>query len=313
MWNVKIICPSAHLWSLSDSEIRGALQFLEEKGLNVELMGHCKKVHWYCAWTTRERVVDIEEALIDNNTDIVISFWWWRNTNQLIDKLNYNSLGNINKIVVWNSDMTVLLLWLYKKLWLKTFYWPWMINFSKDLLREYTWKYFSMLFIEKVNQYELIPSEELHIDELEKIKNSGPFIFKRWIANWISIAWHAWTLLRLYWTEFCPSLENSILFIEFSEEQSMADVDRDLTQMHLLWIFKQIKWLVVGHFRSESNVTTLWFEEILRRVLSDIDIPVIYWCNFWHTYPIAIIPNWADCIMDTSNTAKPKILFSNFY
>ncbi len=140
---IGVISPSAPLAGLVEHRYKNGIKKLEELGFNVIVGKHALEVTSYTAGSAEERAEDIMEFFKNKNVKAIISFIGGYHSNQILKYLDFEVIKNNPKILMGYSDMTVLLLAIYKKCGFFTFYGPSVLNqFADIFLPEYTLEYF---------------------------------------------------------------------------------------------------------------------------------------------------------------------------
>ena len=140
---IGIISPSAPLAGLVEHRYKNGIKKLEELGFNVLLGNHALEITSYTAGSAQERAKDIMDFFQNKNIKAIISFIGGYNSNQILKYLDFDIIRENPKIIMGYSDMTVLLLAIYKKCNFPTFYGPSVLNqFADIFLPDYTLEYF---------------------------------------------------------------------------------------------------------------------------------------------------------------------------
>ncbi|MDO5078739.1 MAG: LD-carboxypeptidase, partial [Streptococcus minor] len=108
------------------------------------------------------------------------------------------------------------------------------------------------------------------------------------------------TFALLHGTEFAPTVEDYILFVEEAEEDHYTEFTRHFAA--LLQVYPHPKGLVIGRFPKECEMT----EEILLAILDKHPvlqtIPVLYDVDFAHTQPLFTITIGAQADFNTKES-----------
>ena len=315
---IGIIAPADPVAGVCTEEaIARGYAYLKSKGFSV-LEGDSVKLltQKHTAGSVSLRVKDIHDMVKRNDVGCIMAFWGGFNTNQLLDKLDYDLIKNNPKIFVGYSDVTALTTAITAKTGLVTFSGPGLISFAKPEPFEYTWKYFEKMCIE--------PEDNLHIeaspnyaDDLYFLRddndhrimkdNDGIKVFTSGKAEGEILAGNLQTLLLLNGTEYLPDVTGKILFIEEDETSTPAHVDRFMCQCKQLGWFNKIAGLVIGRFTEQSSFSQEdSFEDILKEYLSDAKFPILCNVDFGHSDPLITIPNGGLATIDTD---KKEIIF----
>jgi len=245
-----------------------------------------------------------------------MAFWGGFNSNQLLDKLNYNLIKENPKIFIGYSDVTALTTAITAKTGMVTFSGPGVISFAKPEPFEYTWRYFEKMCIKPQKRVTIKPSINyaddlffLREDSDHRImkKNEGIKVFNPGKAAGRVVAGNLQTLLLLNNTEYLLDMTGKILFIEEDETSTPAHVDRFMCQCKQLGWFEKITGLVIGRFTEQSSFSPEDpLEDLLRDYFLGVKFPVLYNVDFGHSDPLITIPNGGIAMIDT---AKKQINF----
>lgn len=102
-----------------------------------------------------------------------------------------------------------------------------------------------------------------------------------------------------------PTLEErkgKILFIETSEEKSTPEFYAQMLKLFKeKGIFDQINGILVGKPQNENSYEE--YKQVLREVIDDPDLSILYNVNFGHAYPRCILPYGAAISYDHKQQA----------
>ena len=315
---IGIIAPADPVAGVCSEEIiKRGYEYLKNKGFSIIEGQSVKKItQKHVAGTTDFRIEDIHEFVKRKDIGCIMAFWGGFNTNQLLDKLDYDLIKQNPKIFIGYSDITALTTAITTKTGLVTFSGPGVISFAKPEPFEYTWKYFEKMCINPQKELFVEPSLDyaddlyfLRDDNNHRIKknNVGIKVFAPGKASGEILVGNLQTLLILQGTEYLPDITGKILFIEEDETSTPAHVDRFMCQCKQLGWFNKISGLVVGRFTEQSNFSEEDpFEDILKEYLSGVNFPILYNADFGHSDPLVTIPNGGVATIDSE---KKQISF----
>lgn len=238
------------------------------------------------------------DFLRDDSIDILMSLTGGYTTNTKLDSLNYNVISQFPKVIVGYSDTTALLLALYTKINMVTFYGPALLgNFGEyPDVNSYTLNSFNELIRYRngkfVYQEPKIQSMSNYYWDKEDMQFLNYEKFSGWKSNKCGcvdgklVGGNLNTLLSLLGTEYFPDLTDKILFIE--DAYTTPDkFYRDMTTLKQNKIFDIINGMLVGSFLT-NTYRQIEFETIINKFIKNK--PLIYNVNFGHTNPIMTIP-----------------------
>ncbi len=293
----------------SEDTIQRGFSYLKNKGFSV-IEGYSVKelAHKHTAGSVSLRTNDIHDFVKREDVGCIMAFWGGFNSNQLLDKLDYDLIKENPKIFIGYSDVTALTTAITTKTGLITFSGPGVISFAKPEPFEYTWNYFEKICVEPQEKLTIESSPDyaddlffLRKDDNHRIKkrNKGVKIFNSGKAKGEVIAGNLQTLLVLNGTEYLSDVMGKILFVEEDETSTPAHIDRFICQCKQLGWFDKISGLVFGRFTEQSQFSQEdSFEDILKEHLSNAKFPVLYNADFGHSDPMITIPNGGVCIIN---------------
>lgn len=274
---IGIIAPSRPIENIR-KEIEEGIATLEQLGFKVKKGKNMEKKFYFSAGTAEERVNDIHEMFADPEIKAIICATGGSSANQLLELIDFDLIKNNPKIFLGYSDISILLLSMYKKTGITAFYGPtvyemsMLTNDSRDFL-------FEML---KGRDKQFKYPNELNIIRPGKAEG-------KMIGGLLS------RVNSLIGTEYAPDFNNSILFWE-EVNMSPAMIDFNLEALRLAGVFNKIKGMVVGHLSGctdnkypEDNRP---IEDIIFDRTAGFDFPIIKVEYFGHDinnfYPLPI-------------------------
>ncbi|WML47848.1 LD-carboxypeptidase [Neobacillus sp. PS3-34] len=300
---IRVIAPSRSMAIVKGEQVEIAIGRLNELGFTVSFGKNVNEHDEFFSTSIEERIVDLHDAFRDPKVKGILTVLGGYNTNQLLKNIDFNLIKENPKVLCGYSDITALSLAIYQKTGLTTYYGPHFSTFGMKAGFDYTLQ----SFIEAVTNdapYEINPSDTWSddlwfLDQKDRkfINQDEYLVLQEGEAEGKLMGGNLCTLNLLQGTEFMPSFENTILFIEDDNETHTMTFDRDLQSLLHLPEAGSIKGIMIGRFQNDSKVT----EAALRKIISSKqelrDIPIIANVNFGHTQPIATIPFGARAII----------------
>lgn len=304
---IRVIAPSRSLALIKGDHRRLAEERLTELGFHVTY-GDTVFVHDnFYSNSIEARIADLHAAFTDPNVKGIVTAVEGYNANQLLRYIDYDLIKANPKVICGYSDMTAILLAIYKKTDVTTYVGPNFTSLGMKSGMEYTIEYFKKAIMEQ-NTFELIQSETwsdeswlLEQDQRSFYSNEGYLIIQEGEAEGTIIGGNLYTMNLLQGTEYMPSLQNSILFIEDDEEVHPFNFDRQLQSLLHQPDAAGIKGIIIGRFQKESGMTDYALQQIITSKQELKGIPIIANANFGHTTPIATIPIGAKASIVANN------------
>jgi len=266
---IGIIAPSRPIINIKNG-INEGIKILRDLGFKIKLGNNLYKKYYYSSGTVEERASDFNSMFADKTVRAIMCATGGITSNQILDLIDYNLIKKNPKIFIGYSDITVLLLAIYKKTGLITFHGP-NLHSLKRLDKEAKDFLFDLLMGR--SQYYLPP-------EMEIIKNGK--------AKGKLLGGNLYLINSLLGTKYSPSYSNKILFWEDIGE-SPASLDQKLNQFKLSGNLKNISGMVIGNLSDcidkkykEDNRP---INEIVLELTKGYDFPIIKVPCFGHNVP----------------------------
>lgn len=319
---VRIIAPARSLQSsFISQDIKDlAIERLEALGLLVSFGKHVNEKDMFNSSSIQSRIQDLHEAFCDSSIKLVITVIGGFNSNQLLKYIDYSLIKNNPKILCGYSDITALGNAIYAKTGLVTYSGPHYFSFGDKKGFTYTEYYFiKCLFFNEF--FEIKPSERWSDDRWATnqenrvfMQNKGYWIINEGKAEGTIIGGNLSTLQLLKGTEYMPSLNNSVLFIEDDDltgEFMDVEFDRNLQSLIHLPNFSSVRGIAIGRFELGSKMTKEKISEIIKSKKELKDIPVIANVDFGHSYPMITFPI-GGTVRIRALSEKPSIKFIKY-
>lgn len=313
---VRVVAPSRSLGIISPEVRQIANERLEKMGLKLSFGKNVEEMDEFGSSSIQSRVTDIHEAFKDKDIKAVLAVIGGFNCNQLLRYLDWDLIKNNPKIFCGYSDTTALQNAIYAKTGLVTYSSPSYSSFGKLHDFDYTLGYFQKCVFSQ-EPFEIKASEKWSNDswfinqESRKLIDNLGFLTinpgearldrpvsigasrggrQSRLAQGTIIGSNLCTFNLLKGTEYFPSFDDSILFIEDDEESNPYRFDRDLQSLIHLPGFEGVKGLVIGRFENASKMTNELLIKIIKTKKELDNIPVIANVDFGHTDPQITFP-----------------------
>lgn len=299
------------------------IQYLQSKGykvINGQLYG---KKDFYRSGTIQERAEEFNALLHNDEIDILMAAIGGNNTNSILPYIDYEYLKAHPKVIIGYSDITALLLAIYAKTGLVTFYGPAAAasfgEFSPFV--DWTFDYFDSFMKGQIAIPYSYEKPSFWTDEFIdwSTQNRGKAQYKN---EWICarpgvcqgrlIGGNLNTMEGFFGTEYMPQIkEGDILFIEDSLKDTCT-IERTFSLLKLAGVFDKVAGIILGkHEKFDDNGTGRRPYEILLEVLGNSSIPVLVDFDCCHTHPMFTVPIGCQVMLDAGNK-KVTLLESPF-
>jgi muramoyltetrapeptide carboxypeptidase len=241
-----------------------------------------RKSSSYLSATDEERAKELMSFFEDKDVSAIIAARGGYGVTRILDKLDYNIIKENPKILVGFSDITALILAIFKKCSLVTYHGPVASSEMNSLTKD---SFFKTL----VSDFVKMPYS-ITIPEMTSI-NKGIALGRLTGGNLTMVC-------NTLGTEYEIETDGAIFFLEETKEEPYK-IDRMLTHLHLAGKFSKCNAVLLGNFdylNSRRNFfpgRSLTGLEILNDRFKDIGIPVVYGMPFGHmknklTLPVGI-------------------------
>ncbi|WLR42570.1 LD-carboxypeptidase [Bacillus carboniphilus] len=307
---IGVITPSSPAPVMFEERYQRGLSQLRKMGFHI-IEGTCtNKSQSYRSASIKERAEEMNQFIYNDEVKAIISTIGGYNSNSLLPYLDYNHLKAHPKIVMGYSDVTALLLAIYEKTGLTTFYGPAIVPsfgefpemFPKG--REY---FENVVMLKKNAPYSLeIPIEwteeflDWNTQEREKqmVENTGWKTLRQGKAKGTLIGGNLNTMSGFFGSEYFPNLNGAILFLEDSFK-NMADQERSYSMLKISGVFDQIEGLIIGkHEHLNDQHAPFSHDELLLEIIGDVNVPILINVDIGHTFPSHVFPIGIKASMD---------------
>lgn len=287
------------------------VQYLEDKGFCIVHGSLRGKKDFYRSGTIRQRADEFNNLLYNEDVQILMASIGGNNTNSILPYIDYEYLRKHPKIIIGYSDTTALLLAIYAKTGLVTFYGPAVASSFGEFppFVDETFDGFysimrgdiSLPFRYKKPLY--WTDEFINWSEQDRGKN-------RRENDWICvrpgkcqgrlIGGNLNTMEGFFGTEYMPEIrEGDILFIEDSLKDASM-IERSFSLLKLAGVFEKVSGILLGkHELFDDNGTGRKPYEILE-VTGDLDIPILADFDCCHTHPMLTLPIGCEVMLNAT-------------
>ncbi|WP_427138706.1 S66 family peptidase [Psychrobacillus psychrodurans] len=295
---IGIFTPSSPATVTAYRRFQRAKAFIEEKGF-VIVEGNLTGVSdTYRSGSPKARAEELNKLLRDSDIKMIMSTIGGTNSNSLLPYIDYEAFKDNPKLIVGYSDATAVLLALYAKTSITTYYGPALIpSFGEfDPLVKDTYRYFEHYFMEEnILPYE-VPMPSYWSDEpvnwLEKTTEKTLYR-NEWITGQSGIAegrligGNVNAMYGFIGSPYFPTIEyGDILLIEDCMKNA-AVVEKNFAMLKLHGVFDKVAGIILGkHEQYDDLGTGKQPLDLLKEQLDTIDIPILAEFDTCHTHPM---------------------------
>lgn len=305
--------PSAPATFFAPKRYERAKKFLEKKGFNLvtgELSG---KSQGYRSGSILERAQELNILIRNKDIKCIMSTIGGNNSNSILPYLDFEEIKKNPKIFIGYSDVTAILLAIYAKTGVITFYGPALVASFGEFspLVDETFSYFSDILMNDIKFPYTLKTPERYTDEFiswedqSRPKNTYKNTLVTVIPGKVSgrlIGGNLNTMYGIWGSEYMPEIkEGDILFIEDSLK-SAAVIERSFSFLKLNHIFDRVGGIILGKhelFNDQNSGKKPY--EILLEVLGEKKIPFLAEFDCSHTHPMLTLPIGGMVELDSTN------------
>lgn len=288
-------------------------EYLQSKGIDVVDGNLYKKQDYYRSGSIKERADEFNQLLYNDKIQVLMAAIGGNNTNSILPYIDYEYLRHHPKIIIGYSDTTALLMGIYAKTGLVTFYGPALASSFGEFPPFVDWTY---------NSFKSVVYGDFELPYEYKMPSVWTDEFINWSQqdrgkteytnNWICvnsgicrgrlIGGNLNTMEGFFGTEYMPEIKKGdILFIEDSLKDACT-IERSFSMLKLAGVFEKISGIVLGkHEKFDDNGTGRKPYEILLEVLDDCHIPFLAEFDCCHTHPMFTLPIGCEVELDATN------------
>ena len=235
------------------------------------------------------------------------------NTNSILPYIDYDYLKTHPKLIIGYSDVTALLLAIYAKTGLVTFYGPAVASSFGELppFVDETFTAFYELVCGKISYPHTFPMPPFWTDEFldwstqDRAKEQQP---NSWlcvhpgVAEGRLIGGNLNTMEGFFGTDYMPEIrQGDILLLEDSLKDACT-IERSFSLLKLSGVLDRVGGILLGkHEKFDDNGTGRQPYEILLEVLGEPKIPILAQFDCCHTHPMLTMPIGCQVRLDSVN------------
>lgn len=274
---IGVVAPSG---PVKRSEIREGFEALESLGFRVVLSPHLFEKERYLAGSDEVRLQDLHAMFADERVKGIVCARGGYGALRLFERMDFDLVKKHPKLFVGFSDVTALLLALYKKTRLVTVHGPVMKTLCADQGRNLE----SLL--------RLVTTRERITMKFRKARS-----VKRGVARGTLVGGNLTLIAHLTGTPFMPPLRDVLLFLEEKGEEPYR-VDRMLTHLRLAGVFERCAGIMTGSFVDCGRSAEI--EALIEERLGDLKVPVITGIPVGHGEENLALPIGVRAELDTA-------------
>jgi len=258
-------------------KVERAKSNLEAMGYKVKLSKNILDKNRYLAGSDDDKISELERFFLDDEIKLILCARGGYGAIRLVNKINYDLIKANNKPFCGFSDVSALLLMIYKKTGIITYHSPmactdFMINNKSRTIET---------FFKAINN--------------ENLCYGGTQVYNKGVTKGILWGGNLATVVSLCGQDFIPEKD----FIFFAEDlnEPVYKIDKMFQQLlNIPQFIKHCKGVVLGDFLGTDNQE--WLDEYLKELASQIQIPMTGGFKITHSEEKITLPIGKQAILD---------------
>ncbi len=300
--SIGVFSPSSPITHICPQRFLRSKKFLQDKGFRIIEGSLTGKNDFYRSGSIAERVEELNELIRNPEIKCIMSTIGGMNSNSILPYIDYEAFKKNPKIVIGYSDVTAILLAIYAKTGISTYYGPSLVASFGELepFVSETYNYFSEITMAKIKYPHLLEKPRYWTDEYidwetqnrskERRDNKWDTVYEG-IASGRLIGGNLNTMEGIWTSEYMPEIkEGDILFIEDSLK-NCSIIERSFSLLKVSGVLDKISGIILGkHELFDDLKTGRKPQDILVEVLGERKIPFIAEFDCSHTHPMMTVP-----------------------
>ncbi|MGL5675414.1 MAG: S66 family peptidase [Cellulosilyticaceae bacterium] len=309
---IGIFSPSSPITYHCPVRFKRAVAFLESKGFEIVFGRLTGKQDFYRSGTIQERANELNALIRDPEIKCIMSTIGGMNSNSLLPYIDYEAFEQNPKIIIGYSDVTAILLAIYNKTGVHTFYGPALVASFGELepFVSMTYTYFKeLLMAHTVFPHELTPPQ-VWTDEMinweeqmrEKVQYPNRLItVHEGVVQGRLIGGNLDTMQGIWGSDYMPEIrEGDVLFIEDSLKD-IATIERSFSLLKVSGVLDRVSGIILGkHELFKDGNTGRKPYEVLLEVMNGRKIPFLADFDCSHTHPMYTLPIGSEVKLDAT-------------
>jgi muramoyltetrapeptide carboxypeptidase len=273
----------------NEESIQKATLAFEAQGFRVKHGDTLKQQFGYLAGTDEFRANELNKLFEDKSVKAIVAMRGGWGCARLFNHLDFKIIEQNPKVICGFSDITSLLLAIYKKTGLITFHGP----VGNSTLEGFTMENFLRL----VKDGEALKMIQPSSDAL--------YVFSKGQATGKLFGGNLTVWNSLIGTGYLPGTKGALLFFEETEEEPYR-VDRLLTQLEIAGTLSSAAGIIFGKCakcEAEEPARSFTLEEVFQQKFGKLGLPVASGFNFGHVKDKFTFPVGMTATFDTSDSS----------
>jgi len=292
--------PAAGLFPL---RLQRGVDALRRAGFEVVVPDAATRVGGYKAGSAKERATALMELFDDPDIDGIVCTIGGFNSNAILPHLDYGRIRSNAKVLVGHSDATALLLAIYERAGVITFYGPALLPEWGESGGPLGFTLECFLAVAQRGEKAQFRPPAAWTNEFldwasgadERARRMQPHTGWRALrpgrAEGRLVGGNIETINAIVGTPYCPSLEGALLFIEATEAEAyLPRIERALDHLDIAGHMKDIRALLVARCPDATPERGVDLDSLLCEIGGRLRVLVVADLDFGHTDPKLTLP-----------------------
>ncbi len=307
---IAVFSPSSPATVFAKKRYERAKAYIESKGFKLFEGNLTGKSDFYRSGTIAERAEELNALIRNPEISCIMSAIGGMNSNSLLPYIDYEALKQNPKLIVGYSDVTALLLGIYAKTGLITYYGPAVVASFGEFppFVDQTFDYFETIVVKDTQVPYTLETPDFWTDEMidwntqdrgKKPVSNKLLTLSSGKVQGRLIGGNLNTMSGFWNTEYMPEIKTGdILFIEDSLKD-IAAVERSFALLKLSSVFEKIGGLILGkHELFKDSGTGRKPYEVLLEIIGEPTFPILAEFDCCHTHPMLTLPIGSEVLLD---------------
>lgn len=310
---IGIYSPSAPATYTAPKRFQRAKAYLEKQGFRIHEGSLTGSYDHYRSGSIKDRVEELNELIRNPEIKCIMSTIGGMNSNAMLPYIDYDAFKENPKLMIGYSDVTAVLLAIYAKTGITTFYGPALVpSFGEfEPFVDFTHEFFEQMLLTNQKIPYRLPFPPYWTDDkvnwedktVEKTRNPN-----KWItvieghAAGRLIGGNLNTMAGVWGSEYMPEIRvGDILLLEDSFKDA-ATIERSFSLLKLNGVFDKVAGIILGkHEQFNDQGTGRAPYQVLLEVLNGQKLPILADFDCCHTHPMLTIPIGMTVELDATN------------
>ncbi|WP_261858634.1 S66 family peptidase [Photobacterium sanguinicancri] len=293
--------PSSPATFFAPTRFERAKQFLLQQGYHLKAGTLTGESDHYRSGSIQQRADELNALIRDPDVRCIMSTIGGMNSNSLLPYIDYDALIADPKIIIGYSDMTALLLGIYQKTGIITFYGPALVASFGELapLVDHTFTSFAAITQPQSLPYRYsLPAfwSEAYINwetqTAPKSVAANTCEFQgEGIYSGRLIGGNQNTMMAIQGTPYMPEIQHGDILLVEDSLSDIATLERTTAQLKIAGVFDRVSAIILGkHELFKDQSTGRQPIDVYREVLNGQPMPIINGFDCCHTHPMLTMP-----------------------